>query len=326
MFLPIGDTPNPPGFRAWATWAIIAANIAIYVLLTLPLSFLAADPADPLLGGLVDRVLPLVPPGVDPRDVLASLTAWDLVVEAHGFKPGRPETADLFASLFLHANLAHVAGNMLFLWIYGDNVEHRLGRLGFLATYLASGVIATLAFAAVASDPHAPLVGASGAISGVLGCYFVLFPLNRIRVFVALFPFLVDTWLVPSRIVLGLYVLVDNLLPVLAGGGGGVAYGAHLGGFVAGLAVAFAVDRMGVGRHTPAADEARVHLRRASAADERALALVELGEALADDDPVAAFQHLVAALRLTRDPDLVARARRALGRLPLDPRLRARLA
>ena len=100
----------------------------------------------------------------------------------------------------------HLFGNMLFLWIYGDNVEYRLGRLAFLLWYLATGVAATLFFAVFALDSTVPLVGASGAISGVLGFYFLWFPRNTVRLFVFLFPFFMNVVAVPARIVLGVYL------------------------------------------------------------------------------------------------------------------------
>ncbi|HOD09093.1 MAG TPA: rhomboid family intramembrane serine protease, partial [Myxococcota bacterium] len=138
---------------------------------------------------------------------------------------------------FMHGSVWHLLGNMLFLWIYGDNVEHRLGRVGFLLTYLVTGVVATLTFSLFASNSMTPMIGASGAISGILGVYFVLFGANRIKVFVFLFPFLVTRWYVPARVVLSFYLVIDNLLPFVVGVDSGVAYGAHIGGFVGGLLI-----------------------------------------------------------------------------------------
>lgn len=234
MFLPYGDHPNPSGFRAWVTWGLIAVNLLLWLTITLPLQLTPPDTADPAWQVLVARVTTTAPPQVDRQALVQSLTAWDLFVEHHGFVPARARLDDLLLAMFLHANLAHLLGNMLFLRIYGDNIEHRFGRVGFALLYLVAGVAASLAFAAVAWNPSTPLVGASGAISGVLGAYFVLFPRHRVKVLVLLFPFVFDTWLVPAGIVLGLYVVVDNLLPLLAGVQGGVGYGAHLGGFVVG--------------------------------------------------------------------------------------------
>jgi membrane associated rhomboid family serine protease len=135
---------------------------------------------------------------------------------------------------------------MLFLWIYGDNVENRLGRFGYLLAYIGSGVAATLFFAIFVPGSDVPMVGASGAISGVLGFYYLWFPRNQVKVFIFLFPFIMNTFLLPARLVLGLYLLLDNLIPFLVNSGTatGVAHGAHIGGFVAGLALAFGIDRL----------------------------------------------------------------------------------
>jgi membrane associated rhomboid family serine protease len=240
VFLPFADTPNPRLFRPWVNWALIAANVAVYAAFSLPLSLRPADPADPALREYVEVLGGALPDGVSLQQAAAEVSAYDVAVWTWGFKPALPQARDLFASLFLHGGLLHLLGNMLFLWIYGDNVEQRLGRLGYLAAYLGSGVAATVAFACFNADSPLPLVGASGAISGVLGLYFVLFPDNAVKVFVFLFPFLVTTILLPARLVLLAFLVVDNLLPVLLGAGGGVAYGAHIGGFVTGFVVAWA--------------------------------------------------------------------------------------
>jgi membrane associated rhomboid family serine protease len=152
----------------------------------------------------------------------------------------------MFSAMFLHAGWMHLAGNMLFLWIYGDNVEHRLGHVGYLMAYLAAGLVATLFFGMFVPNSNVPMLGASGAISGVLGFYFLWFPRNRIKVFVFLFPLIMTTFLIPSRIVLGVYLVIDNVLPFMtrSAEGSGVAYGAHIGGFFAGLGMALAIDRL----------------------------------------------------------------------------------
>ena len=145
----------------------------------------------------------------------------------------------------------HLAGNMLFLWIYGDNVEHRLGPARYLVAYLGTGVLATLSHAVLDLGSTVPMVGASGAISGVLGFYFIWFPRNRVRLWIMLFPIFMNVVYAPARLVLGMYLIVDNLLPFLVtrgAGGGGVAYGAHIGGFLGGLAYAWWSARREVGR------------------------------------------------------------------------------
>jgi len=243
MFFPIGDTPNPKNFTPWMTWTLMAANILIYILITVPLSFQGIDRADPLLQEYLRAIVPHLPSGISLRQVLDQISAYDLFTFVHGYKPGAPELSDLFFSMFLHGGLLHLAGNMLFLWIYGDNVEHVLGRIGFLVSYLATGAVATWFFSFFAGSSMIPLVGASGAISGVLGVYFLLFPRNRIKVFVALIPFYVDVFLLPARLVLGFFIIIDNLLPLLIGPQSSVAYGAHIGGFLGGIAIALAGER-----------------------------------------------------------------------------------
>jgi hypothetical protein len=148
--------------------------------------------------------------------------------------------------MFLHGGWLHLAGNMLFLYIFGDNVEHRLGSWAYLFGYLGAGIAATLFFALFVPGSQVPLIGASGAISGILGFYFVWFPRNQVKVFIFLFPLLMTHVLISARLVLGFYLLIDNLLPFLvtSSGGGGVAHGAHIGGFLAGMGLAAASDRL----------------------------------------------------------------------------------
>jgi membrane associated rhomboid family serine protease len=238
VFLPIGDSPNPERFTPYVTWGIIAVNIFIFVFINIPLSAKLVDASNPLL---IDYVRMLVEQGIPEsyiRMALSQTSLNDLLLFKYGYKPADPTVISLFTSLFLHGSLMHLLGNMLFLYIYGDNAEHQLGRIGFFLMYLATGVIATLSFALFAGFSLAPLVGASGAISGVLGYYFLMFPNNRVKVFILLFPIFMNVVRIPARIVLGIFVLIDNLLPFLAQAGGNVAFGAHLGGFFAGLAIA----------------------------------------------------------------------------------------
>jgi len=244
VFLPLGDQPNPRGVP-WVTYALIGVNVAVYVLVTLPLSGAAPDPNDPMLREYLRVISQHLPQQVPLREILRHTSAYDLFVFEWGFRPMAPALSTLFTSLFLHAGFMHLFGNMLFLWIYGDNVEHRLGRLAYLFWYFATGALATLFHTLFALRSPLPLVGASGAISGVLGFYFVWFPRNRVRVFLFFFPFFMDVIMLPARLVLGLFIVVDNLLPFLLEHGidSGVAHGAHIGGFVAGLAVAAFMNR-----------------------------------------------------------------------------------
>lgn len=144
----------------------------------------------------------------------------------------------LITSMFMHGGLAHIFGNMLFLWIFGDNIEHAIGKIRYLIFYLVCGVIASLShvFATVAftGNPYIPSLGASGAISGVLGAYILLYPHKRVVVLI--FSILTQ---VPAIVAIGLWFVFQVIsgLGWLGSGSavGGIAYGAHIGGFIAGL-------------------------------------------------------------------------------------------
>jgi membrane associated rhomboid family serine protease len=242
MFLPISDAPNPRG-TPFATWAIIAINVALYVFVSLPLETQRADVHDPAFREYIEFLAQRVDGRVSLDQIARQVSAYDLFVFKHGYRPASPSFADLLLSMFLHGGFMHLFGNMLFLWIYGDNVENRLGSFPFVLWYLATGVAATMFHATVFSTSQTPLVGASGAISGVLGFYFIWFPRNTVRVLLFLPPFFMQVIQIPARIVLGIFLLIDNLLPFFFAGAGGVAHGAHIGGFIAGGAVAWLMDR-----------------------------------------------------------------------------------
>ena len=150
-----------------------------------------------------------------------------------------PFWSTLLTSMFLHGGWGHLGGNMLFLWVFGDNIEHRIGHVRFIVFYLATGLAASLAHILFNPGSAIPAVGASGAISGVLGGYLLLFPKNRVYVL---------TWggvmAVPAIFMLGLWIVtqfvngVGSVAATEETGGGGVAYMAHIGGFVAGLVLA----------------------------------------------------------------------------------------
>jgi membrane associated rhomboid family serine protease len=245
MFLPIGDAPNPKG-TPFVTYALIAANVAAFLLLNVPLGSRRADVNDPAFRQYVEVMTRQLDGRADVRQLVAQTSAYDLFSFEHGYKPANPQLADLVTCMFLHGGFMHLFGNMLFLWIYGDNVERRLGPLAYLFWYLLTGMAATLSHALVFSSSEVPLVGASGAISGMLGFYFVWFPRNTVRMLAFLPPFLMQVFEIPARFVLGMYLVLDNLLPFLFAGEGGVAHGAHIGGFIAGAIAAWAMDRRGV--------------------------------------------------------------------------------
>jgi len=247
LFLPIGDAPNPR-FTPIVTWSLIAVNVVAYLLLNVPLGSRQADIRSPGFRDFFEYVQQQQGQPLDPRWVAERTSAYEVFTFAHGYRPAAPELSDLLSCMFLHGSFMHLFGNMLFLWIYGDNVERRLGTFPFLFWDLLTGVAATLTHGLVfaSSSPNTPLVGASGAISGVLGFYFLWFPRNVVRILAFLPPFLMQVFEVPARIVLGIFLVWDNLVPALFSQGGGVAHGAHIGGFVAGLGAAWLMDRRGV--------------------------------------------------------------------------------
>jgi membrane associated rhomboid family serine protease len=150
-------------------------------------------------------------------------------------EPGpSPIWLTLLTSMFMHGGLLHIFGNMLFLWIFGDNVEHRIGHIPYLVFYVVAGLVASFAQILVNTTSVIPTLGASGAISGVLGAYLVLFPTNRVTVLMLRFPMQV-----PAIVAIGLWAVFQFISGIsefgTAGEGGGVAYMAHIGGFVAGV-------------------------------------------------------------------------------------------
>ncbi len=192
--------------------------------------------------------------GGDPTALDDFIAAWGVVPADLTTAWGRgdylsQETATLVTSQFLHGGWLHLGGNMLYLWIFGNNVEDRFGRVGFPIFYLVGGVLAALAQVAIAPTSPVPTIGASGAIAATLGAYLVLFPRARVTTLVFL-GFFYQLIRVPAIIVLGFWFvlqLIDGLtsLDVAQTGGGGVAFFAHIGGFVAGAAIAWLVSIVG---------------------------------------------------------------------------------
>ena len=180
--------------------------------------------------------------GVVPRDVTHALAVGAYL---------SPAMLAIVTSMFLHGGWVHILGNMLFLWIFGNNVEDRMGRIPFLVFYLVGGITAALTQVAVNPESREPLVGASGAIAAALGAYLVLYPGARILslVFLGFFYQLIE---VPALIVLGFWFvlqLIDGLGSLGARNAqGGVAFFAHIGGFVLGVVVGFLLRARGSGR------------------------------------------------------------------------------
>jgi membrane associated rhomboid family serine protease len=221
---PIGDQNEPGHGPAFVTLALIAVNVAVFVFLQelgSNAEFLYGWSAIPLeITTSQDLVAAQTIP-IDGQPVQ--------VPQAPGPDPIQ---LTLLSSMFMHGDLLHLGGNMLFLWVFGDNVEHRAGRIAFIVAYLAAGLVGSLAQIMSSTDSPIPTLGASGAISGVLGAYLVLFPGNRVTVF--LFRFLTQ---VPALVAIGMWIAFQVFAQFAAPvGEGGVAYLAHIGGFAAGVA------------------------------------------------------------------------------------------
>jgi membrane associated rhomboid family serine protease len=239
--IPIGDEDNaPPGFPV-INVLLIAINLAVFLYQLVNPDFTngySAVPVEITTGrDLVGQFPITLPDG-----------SMALVDEARG---PSPIWLTLLTSMFMHGGWTHIGGNMLFLFIFGDNVERALGHLRYLGFYLLCGLVASLAQVYSGPDSILPSLGASGAIAGVLAGYLVLFPRNRVRVLLGYF---VTT--VPAIVMIGLWAVIQFVNGFGATGvnaqSGGVAYMAHIGGFIAGLLLAFLlrpfVDR-NVGPH-----------------------------------------------------------------------------
>jgi len=215
--LPIGDDDSDRRFAPLINYVLIAINVLVFVFLQgtggnekFTYAF-STVPAEILTG----------------KDIAAGILEPTPV----------PVYFTLITSMFMHGGWAHLLGNMLFLWVFGDNIENRIGHIRYLIFYLVCGIIASLSHVFVSgSDSLIPSLGASGAISGVLGGYLLLFPSRRVRVIMGR-----GITTVPAFVALGIWIVfqVISQLGVLGGdqGGGGVAYAAHIGGFIAGLAL-----------------------------------------------------------------------------------------
>jgi membrane associated rhomboid family serine protease len=169
---------------------------------------------------------------------------WAFVPKHFFADPFSPlQIATIFVSMFLHAGWLHIGGNMLYLWIFGNNIEDRLGPVRYLAFYLAAGIVATIGQGLMVPTSDIPNLGASGAIAGVLGAYVLLYPRARVLTAVIIVIF-IELVRIPAIIVIGLWFLLQlasgiGSLGPAAAANGGVAYFAHVWGFIAGMVMAF---------------------------------------------------------------------------------------
>jgi membrane associated rhomboid family serine protease len=222
--LPLHDE-NPTHSKPVVTLALIGTNALVFVLqLTVGISL------STVLFGLIPAHLMNQPP---PPAVLEQLRITPRALSVN-FEPA---WVTLFTSMFLHGGWMHILGNMWFLWLFGNNVEDRMGKPKFLLFYLLCGLGAAAAQIATGPNSPIPMVGASGAIAGVLGGYLVLFPGSRVTCVTLIF--ILTTVTLPAWIVLGLWFVIEFARGLMSAGGtgGGVAYAAHVGGFLCGLAL-----------------------------------------------------------------------------------------
>ena len=223
--IPLKDD-NPTELRPYVTWGIIGVCVLVFVY---QLSLDARSAQRFVIGyGFIPALL-------------------FETVSTGNWKPPVPASVTIVTSMFMHGGIMHVAGNMLYLWIFGNNVEDALGHVRFVIFYLICGAAAALAQALADPTSTIPMVGASGAIGGVLGAYVLLYPKARVLV---LIPFGIFTQLlrIPALFVLGFWFAVQFLQGTMTFGaeGGGVAFWAHIGGFVAGMVLILFMRRQGV--------------------------------------------------------------------------------
>jgi membrane associated rhomboid family serine protease len=232
MLFPIGDDDRALSGPAFVTGTLLLANLGVFGLQLMDPELIYAYSTVPVEIVTGQDLVNRSPVDLEPRD-LSEIPQ----------RPGPvPIHLTLLTSMFMHGGFAHLFGNVLYLWIFGDNVERRFGHGAFLAFYLVSGLVASAAQIALDPDSVIPTLGASGAISGVLGAYLVLFPRNRIH---AVFLFTIVS--VPAVVAIGLWIVFQfvNGAGAIAAAEqtGGVAYGAHIGGFFAGVVLAFILRR-----------------------------------------------------------------------------------
>lgn len=231
---PIGDDNSDRTITPFVNYAFLGINILVFVLL----QGIGGNDAFSYAFSLVPKE---VTEGIDITGVQIVRDSLGNTGQVTHYDTPLPVYFNFLSSMFMHGDIMHIFGNMLFLWIFGDNLENLLGHIRFAAFYIVCGFAA--AFAQVFMDPDSviPMLGASGAISGVLGGYVLLFPKRQVRALI--FNFLTT---VPAFVAIGIWIAYQLIVGYLTPAGtGGVAYAAHIGGFIAGVALikVFAIGR-----------------------------------------------------------------------------------
>lgn len=231
---PIGDDNTGVTITPVVNYLFIGVNILVFVLL----QGIGSNDSFSYAFSLVPKE---ITEGIDISGVQVVRDALGNTGEIRHYETPLPVYFNFLSSMFMHGSIGHIFGNMLFLWIFGDNLENLLGHFRFAAFYIVCGLAAAIAQILMDGDSVIPMLGASGAISGVMGGYLLLFPQRQVRAII--FNFLTT---VPAFVALGLWIGYQILLGFLTpAGSGGVAYAAHIGGFIAGVALikVFAMGR-----------------------------------------------------------------------------------
>jgi membrane associated rhomboid family serine protease len=231
---PIGDDNTGRTITPIVNYIFIGINILVFVLL----QGLGGNDAFSYAFSLVPRE---ITSGIDISGIQVVRDSFGNTGEVRHYTTPLPVYFNFLSSMFMHGDIMHIFGNMLFLWIFGDNLENLLGHIRFAVFYIVCGFAAAFAQIVMDSDSIIPMLGASGAISGVLGGYVLLFPQRQVRAII--FNFLTT---VPAFVAIGIWIVYQLILGYLTpAGAGGVAYAAHIGGFIAGVALIklFAIGR-----------------------------------------------------------------------------------
>jgi membrane associated rhomboid family serine protease len=231
---PIGDDNSDRTITPIVNYAFIGLNILVFLLL----QQLGSNEAFDYAFALVPRE---ITSGVDITGTQVIRDSFGNTGQVHHYSTPLPVYFNFLSSMFMHGGIMHIFGNMLFLWIFGDNLENLLGHIRYAAFYLVCGIAAAAAQIIMGPDSIIPMLGASGAISGVLGGYILLFPQRQVRAII--FNFLTT---VPAFVAIGIWIAYQLIVGYLTPSGtGGVAYAAHIGGFIAGVVLikVFAIGR-----------------------------------------------------------------------------------
>lgn len=211
---PIGDQNRQGHITPIVNYVLIAINVAVFV-------YQISLGSEEAIQSFINTY------GVIPQEIVA-----------------RQDLYTIFTSMFMHGGWAHIFGNMLFLWVFGDNVEDAFGHLGYLVFYLLTGIMASVAHIVLNVGSPIPSVGASGAISGILGAYIIFFGGNAIRVLIGFFVTIVPAWMMIGLWAAQQFIATYGSVARTEQTTGGVAYAAHAGGFLAGLIIAVVLRGM----------------------------------------------------------------------------------